>query len=235
MDVKNFDEIWKRIPPEEKLEMSVRAHSFGAIIAFFLFLILSGLAIGFKTPWLLWGGLAISPFIFQIASERDWKKRRSNTVLSYLAARSAVRRFAYNLNCFDLEVLILFRGKVKKLSLAELSGLNTAETLSKDPFNDYELAWVALFRDAIVVIAEGEGGAQLQFMHLLNDKLDFKVEELVIGGNANKVLEFSTLERKASKETFLLVSPKMPAALLALEQKINSTVFSTKPTKIAIE
>jgi hypothetical protein len=237
MDVQNFNELWKRIPPEEKLLLNSAANSFGVIIAFFLFLMLSALAIGYKEPLLLWGGLALTPLVFQLASSRDWRKRRSHTVLEYLAARSAVRRFAYNLCCLDLEVQLLFKGALKKVTSIEASDLDSPPTGDeKDPFSGYQPVWIAFFRDGIVIVSESIGGAQVEFMHLINDKLYLKVEEVVISGRAFKVLEFKSSERRASKgETYRIISLNMPAAINALEQKLNIAMLPFNKNKIIIE
>jgi hypothetical protein len=161
-------EIWRIIPPEEKFIMMARAQANGTLAVIMNIMALSGIAIGLKLNWLLWVAIAISPVVFQFVAGKEWRKLKPRIMLEYLAARSAARRFAFTCNSKDLSISMLFRGVLhEEIDINQYE--DELEAISR--MNEEAEVWITLLNDAVVVMTEGYGGAQLRFAQLINDKM----------------------------------------------------------------
>ena len=60
------EDIWGRIPPEERLEIMAAAQAKGVQASVMLLLMGFSVAIGLKAPWILFGTILLLPFAFQI-------------------------------------------------------------------------------------------------------------------------------------------------------------------------
>ena len=222
-------DIWRIIPPEEKLEMMAYAQSKG-VLAVIVALILGGTcAVALKIPGILWFSLATIPVVFQFAQGKAWRTVKPAKVLRYLAARSAARRYAFAQRGNDLNCMLMFRGKIERLYSAE----NAQDAIEAAIEQNKEAeVWIGLFRDAIVMMSEQPGGAKLEFGHLLNDKVSVEGKSPSDGGDyaSDKELIFSYTEDKlgddflesANKRTKQIkLTSKYPAALIAFEKKIQ--------------
>jgi hypothetical protein len=221
MDVLNADELWRKIPPEEKLNLMSRSHSDGIVCSFFFILIAATFAISYQKIELFWGSFVFCPIIFQFFSNRRWKQVRPEAMIRYLAARSAARRFAYGLKANDLTLKLIFRGKVEKI-YDEKNVLEQIEaTRSAGKVVD---VWVALFNDCLVCISERHGGAQLQFGALLNDKFSFsELEDSQTLSANSKMLELEFIDKRLGTKRAKL-SSSFPAAMSVLEQSLQKTL-----------
>jgi hypothetical protein len=211
VDAINHQEFWGRIPPEEKLLILHQAQAGGAMSAAVLVLAASGIAIGFQSPWIFWGSLIISPVVYKTISKGRFNKYRSNLMLLYLAARAAVRRYAYKYNAADLNVLLLFRGMLVKGT--ETSPYNEREEVAS-PLE----VWIALFHDTIVVIGEAVGGARLYLAHNLEPGLTVHGQSPEGEGDysRSRVVTLRS-ERYAS---FYRLTSDTPGALVVFEKKL---------------
>jgi hypothetical protein len=211
VDAINHQEFWGRIPPEEKLLILHQAQAGGAISAALIVLAASGLAIGFQSPWAFWGSLIISPVVYKTITKGRFNKYKSNLMLLYLAARAAVRRYAYKYNAADLTVMLLFRGLLVKGT--ETSSYNEREEV----ISPLEV-WIALFRDTVVVIGEGAGGARLYLAHNLERGLT------VHGQSPEGEGEYSTSRvvtlRSERYSSFYRLTSDTPGALVVFEKKL---------------
>lgn len=171
MEAIDSTELWRFIPPEEKITLLTRAQTTGVSSALVTILVGATIAIGLQEVWVFWGSMLISPLIYQLTAGRAWRGHRPRLMLEYLAARSAARRYAYSANSKDLSIDLLFRGTLKE----EFEKDELNEVLSDSIFGNSEAAvWIALFTDAIVIMEEKQGGAALRLGHLINDKLSVK-------------------------------------------------------------
>jgi hypothetical protein len=219
-------EIWRTIPPEEKLELMSQAHAKGIFVVLISLIIAGTIAVGLKLSWVLWGTLIASPFIFQFSAGKEWRGRRPRLVLEYLAARAAARRYAFSAKGKDLSVSMIFRG-----TLAEEFGEDKVqEALEAALENNREAAvWIALFGDSFVMMSEEIGGAKLQLAQVLNDRLSVDSKPGPSGKDyANGKELYLTVRSKRESERRYRVTSKHAAALVVFEKKLRMQMNSLK-------
>jgi hypothetical protein len=213
-------DIWRKVPPEEKLELMARAQSRGLAATIVLLVITGTMAVGLRMPWIFWAAFATIPFVFQFASAKAWRDIKPRTVLEYLAARSAARRYAYGAQSKDLTIDLMFKG----ILAADLSHLGeNAELEAHLDSRDRVPVWVSLFPDTIVMMSERAGGAQLEFVHSTLDRLEVTAESFDDANGEGRRLSFQIEARKGETQRWFLMSP-YPAALLVCERKIKRAV-----------
>jgi hypothetical protein len=206
-----YPEIWRKIPPEEKLELMARAQSRGVAATLALLAITATVAVGLKLPWLFWGAFLVIPIVFQFAAMKEWRTLKPRTMLEYLAARSASRRFAYVALSQDLTVLLLYKGTLERLPVDSGEQL---EDLSVDGTHGHTTpVWVALFPDTLVVMSERRGGAQPELVHTLREKLQLTAEGFDESGESRRLMVEINDETKPTQRWSITSS--YPAALLA--------------------
>jgi len=213
----SFFDVWRKIPPEEKLELMARAQSRGLGAAVVLLTITGTVAAGLRLPWIFWGAFMGVPFIFQFASAKAWRDMKPRAMLEYLAARSAARRYAYGCQCKDLTVVLMFRGVLQRqFDEEEIQSALEARVESKD----YIDVWVALFPDTVVMMSERSGGAKLEFAQSLGERLAIKAVDFD-NQNDSKQLEFTVENKRGDKHSWVLTS-SYPAALYVFERKAQA-------------
>lgn len=215
MKLTQEDEIWRQVPPEEKLQLIASAQSKGVLAALTVIVIAGTLAVGFKWVWIFWGSFAFSPIIFQAVSSKAWRALRPKSMLEYLAARSAARRYAFTSKSKELDLVMLFKGHMEE----EFSNEQLNEALEATIANTKEAeVWIALFRDAVVLMCERAGGAQLKFGEIIGDKFTLQssgASDKAYTSNKEVVLSIAD---KAGMRRVKLTS-QFPAALIVFEKK----------------
>ncbi len=216
-EIPDSSEVWRQIPPEEKLAMMNNAHATGVLATVISLIILCTIAVGLNLSWLMWGSFMTAPFVFQFASGKRWRALRPKTMLEYMAAKSAARRFAYAAGSKDMRVVLMFRG--------------TLETVFDDDHRTEELeaqiadhkqaeVWIALFADCIIMMSERPGGAELSFGYLLNDRI--RIEGRSPDGegeySSRRAVYFSCVDKLKEERHYVLTS-QFPAALVVFEKQ----------------
>lgn len=219
-------EIWRTIPPEEKIELLSQAHAKGILSAGTAILVSSTLAVGLHIPWILWGGLITAPFVFQFSAGKAWRGLRPRLVLEYLAARAAARRYAFSNKGKDLTVSMIFRGVLSQ----EFGEEKVQEALEAALENTKEAAvWVALFGDSVVMMSEDAGGARCQLAQVLNNKLTVESKTGPSGKDyANDKEVFLTIRNKKDEETRYKLRSRHAAALVVFEKKLQAQMKAAK-------
>lgn len=214
----DITDIWRNVPPEEKFEMMARAQSRGILVSFISILICATMAVGFQMPWLLWGSIIISPFVFQFATGKAWRDHRPKVLLEYLAARAVTRRYAFAVSAKDLGLKLIFKGRLEE----EYSDTNVQDALDRAFDNQRNIdVWVTLFNDALVVISERPGGARCELASPFNDKLMIEsISESKSDYSNGKTVIITLTDRTHVKRRFRLTS-RYPAALLVFEKQIQ--------------
>ncbi|NDC37111.1 MAG: hypothetical protein EBZ48_03555 [Proteobacteria bacterium] len=213
-------ELWRQVPPEEKLELLSRAHTIG-VMAMLAFIVAGAtLAVGLRHEWFLWGPLIASPLIFQAAAGRTWRAVRPRVMLEYLAARSAARRFAFTAKSKDLSLKLMFRGYISEVFEED----QVQEKLEAAIASTKEAAvWVALFGDAVVVMSERRGGATADFAQPLTDRLEVEVrnpDSAKSDYTAGKEVILSYHSRLLGHRKIRITS-KYPAAMVVFEKALG--------------
>lgn len=212
-------EVWRQIPPEEKLEMMARAHSHGLMTAVGVILVGCTCAISFQTVSLMWGSILISPIIFQVAAGRAWRGLKPRSILRYLAARSAARRYAYSAQSEDLTLDLIFQGTIEQVvdpgdaeAMLEAAAKNIQETE----------AWITLFRDTVVIMSERAGGAKQELVHPIDHRL-------LIQSRSDDGKDYST-----SKEVYLTTVQQIIDPLGESEVKTHYRLTSRSPGALVV-
>ncbi|MEZ4755069.1 MAG: hypothetical protein R3A13_12370 [Bdellovibrionota bacterium] len=209
-------DIWRQIPPEEKIAAMAKAQSAGFLSGAITIVVFSTLAVGFKTELLMWLSILVSPIIFQFASSKAWRDLRPRLLLEYLAARSAARRHAFNIGAKDLNMSLMFKGTLEETYEDEQKNIQAELDNRK-----VKKVWVALFPDSFVCMSERIGGAELRFAHIINNKFTLSTNEEEVGDySSDKILYFNSKERDWLGITFTL-SSNYPAALIAFEKTLR--------------
>lgn len=211
-------EIWRMIPPEEKFELMARAQSKGVLAASVCIIVFCTLAVGFKASALMWISFVVSPFVFQFAAGKAWRTLRPKALMEYLAARSASRRYAFSTRAKDLTPNMIFKGRLEELY--ENDQIQEALEAAIDNTKESEV-WITLFGDAVTMIAERYGGAELKFAALIDDKLEVVSASPSGSDYANdKELHITVRRREDNEKRFRLTS-RYPAALIVFEKKLK--------------
>lgn len=206
------------VPPEEKFELMAKAQSKGVLAASIAIIVCSTVAVGLKMSWIMWGSLVCSPFVFQFAAGKAWRGLRPRCLLEYLAARSASRRYAFTAKAKDLTPALIFKGKLERVY--EQDHLQEALEAIASKTKEAEV-WITLFGDAVVMIGERAGGADLKFAHVLDDKLSLQSHSPTGKEYASdKELLFTVTDKLLGDSKFRLTS-RYPAALMAFEKKVH--------------
>jgi hypothetical protein len=209
-----FFDVWRKVPPEEKLELMARAQSKGVGATLVLLIITGTMALGLRLPWLFWSTFLAVPFVFQFAAAKAWRDLKPRAMLDYLAARSAARRYAYGAHAQDLTVSLMFRGVLRP----EFGAEQEQEQMEAQIQNKAEVpVWVALFPDTIVMMSERAGGAKLEFAQSISEKLTITTRGFDNDGEQRQVI-LTSQGRKGNKLNWNLTS-QYPAALLVFERK----------------
>ena len=221
----NSSEIWKIIPPEEKIEVMAQSHCSGVLASMIFIVLFSTIAIGMQIRSLIWFSLIFSPIIFQYFSGIKWKKLKPKMILEYLAARSASRRYAYATNGRDLTLLVLFRGQfITKKNFGDIDPgqvENSSEIIEKD-------VWISLFGDTIILISEAQNGAILEFGHFIDNKIRILSSSVNDKNVRNKSVTLSYTDKRTAVEMEVGIKSKYPGALYVFEKKLESLMLKYK-------
>ena len=166
----------------------------------------------------MWVGFVVSPFVFQFACGKEWRSLRPRTLLEYLAARSASRRYAFAARSKDLTARMIFKGSVEQV----YGNDQVQEAMEAIIANNAKArVWISLFGDAFTMIAEKYGGAELKLAHLIDDRLTI-YSETASGKDydSNRALIIKAKSKEGDEKTFKISSP-YPAALVVFEKKIK--------------
>ena len=211
-------ELWRQIPPEEKFELMAQAHARGTWSATITLIVFCTVAVALKIQMLVWGGLLFSPMVFQFAAGKAWRTLRPKTMLEHLAARSAARRYAFTAHSEDLELVCMLRGHLERDFSAD--DVQSAMEAAIQKTKDAEV-WVALFRDALIMMSEQRGGAQLCFSHHLKHPME--IAGISPGGTEysnDHAIQITKTDRNGTESKYRL-SSAYPAALIVFEKKLR--------------
>lgn len=241
MEKIDSNELWRQIPPEEKFDLIARAQAKGIMVSVMTVIIACTVAVGLKQGWLIWASLILTPLLFQFAAGREWRGLKPRVMLEYLAARAAARRYAFTARAKDLHLTLMFRGKIERIFDDEEGKLKELEAAIE---NSKECAvWIALFNDAVIMMSERFGGAQLEFAHVINDKLEISGQSPGNKGEyaSDREILLSFSDRRSGGQK-VKVTSRYSAALVVFEKKLlqlqkditsrESTVAMPAPAEI---
>lgn len=238
--IKELD-IWRQIPPEEKLEVMARSQAKGIITCVMAIITCGTLAISVQSPWILWTSVLFTPFTFQFRSSLSWRSLNPAMVLRYLAARSVCRRYAYSAaHSKELELEVIFPAVIWKdpsLELEEGNGESSSpdasdkliesalKSFGKENISDKKIeVWVALFKDAVVFVKESPKGGQLMFASAINSRLRIHSRSDAENSDYDPKKELIIEQRKTNRKHFWNLKSKFPASLIVFEKKLQAKI-----------
>jgi hypothetical protein len=169
MDTISTDQMWSRIPPEEKFHLLSQSHASGTSAVLLLGLVCGVLAVGLGEQGIMWLALILLPIVFQQTAAKRWRELKPRTILEYLAVRSAARRFAFAARARDLSVHLIVRGNWTEDGPDESEQIATFETGVSS-----RAVWLILLGDCLVCLSEGAHGATLEYGAHLRDELEMQ-------------------------------------------------------------
>ncbi len=215
------EDIWGRIPPEERLEIMASAQAKGVQASLMLLLMGFSVAIGFKVPWILFGTILLMPFAFQIMSAKAWHLVKARPMLEYATARATSRLYAYHAGAHDLTPGLIFRAELEPVLQADEQD-ELSDELSEEPVA--KPVWVSLYPDTMVIIAEGPQGARLELGHSLFQNFSITAEGFdELEESSAKKLSIEVESHPGAVSRWNLAS-RYPATLLACERRAKAYI-----------
>ncbi len=223
MDRIDNSEAWRQIPPEEKFALMSRAHASGMLACTISLILGCTLAVGLHMQWLIWAPIVATPLIFQFAAGKAWRDLRPKIMLEYLAARSAARRYAYTADSKDLGVRLILRGHAEEL-FDQDHIQDAMEAIIAD--NKHASVWLALFNDALVIMAEKQGGAQCVSAQIISERIHLESKSLDDDGeySKNKELYLTMAPERTKPAKRFKITSDFPAALVVFEKKLQQAI-----------
>ena len=217
----SIENAWNSVALEERLELIARSHAVGLASGLGALVMLASVAYGFDEPLAFFGSLAISVALMPIFSSRYWRKHKPTTILQYLAVRSVARRYALGFNIRELDIVLIFRGRMKEIFESaeerELILQNRQHDYDQMPDEDTRV-WVSLFRGGVVILSEYNGGAKLESVTVLNEETLCRPAKPEEGGSKH-----ATVIRGAGdgRSRLLLIDSKYVGALYVFKQRLT--------------
>ena len=232
----SIDHAWQSVSLEERLELVSRSQATGVLAALAAVILIGCIAYGFDQIWLLGGGAATSIFIYPLFSSYTWRREKPALILAYLAVRAVARRYAYGYNIGDLDIILIYRGRMRELfrSKEEEAEYRQQQNVDIDvPLQDYKDVWIVLMRGGVVILSERPGGAKLEFITYITHESVLrkpKQEENAID-DRSIVIEGAL----SSKGRSVILTTRFPAAQYVFEKRFLALVEENKITQQSLE
>ena len=202
-----LDDIWQKIPPEEKRRVVTEAQTTGISTVVILVMFSAAIAIGLRQPWYFWGSFAIVPFLFQVASAKAWRIGKPRVIVEYTAARATAVYYAQQAKGSELIPSLLFKGTLSQ-DVSEEQGENfysfTQEEAeqSRGPIP----VWVTLFPDSFVMFSETSTGSRKEFACSIFDDISLGTEGFDEESGEQKKLTISLRNQAGVTQRWTLAS-----------------------------
>jgi hypothetical protein len=219
-------DVWQKLPPEEKLNLFAEAKATGISSVVITFIFATAMAIGLKTPWVLWGTFFVLPMAFQIASGKAWRVIKPKALVDYSVARATACFFAAKVGGRNMNPSIILKGSCQQ----QLPDSGDDDLLS-DPAELEQVraakaAWITLFPDSLVIFSESPQGAVNELSRPLVDRdLSITSQELdeFDDPRAPKTLIITAKNNKGEILRWTLSSP-FTDTLSAFERRFRSAL-----------
>jgi hypothetical protein len=220
-----LNEMWQKVPEEERREVLLRAQSKAVEACVILVIIGCTAGLSLHAPWILLCVVILLPILFQVISLQVWLNLKPDIVVRYFAASLTSQRYASLNNATDTNVKLIFRGLLEQIPLENAEKSEETELFAEELALESSPArevWVSLFPDSLVMIAEGDSGATLEFAHSTLENFAVALdsgEESAADSSTNRLL-IQTGNEEQITGRWILTSPH-PSTLAACERKIR--------------
>jgi len=175
-----IDLAWHSVALEERLELVSKSQATGVVACFFAVVFIGCAGYGFDQIWLLAAGFGSCMFFFPLFSSYSWRRGKPGLILAYLAVKAMARRYAYSFNIQDLDLILIYRGRMRDVfasreeeELAKQSGGRDGDILSTESRD----VWICLMRGGVVILREKRGGAKLDFLTLVTNESTIRIPD----------------------------------------------------------
>ena len=222
------NQAWNSVALEERIELISKSQADG-VLASLVFLTLSGsIGYGFNQIWLLAAGALGAFLIIPLFTSRSWRKQKPAIIMSYLAARSVARRYAYGYGIRNLDIILIFRGFLEE----SYQSAEDKAFAQKDEYIDFESSiegrkevWICLLRGGVIAISEKLGGAKLEFATAIDkDSACDSAEPTGQGDMASVTISGSG----KSKGRVVVLTSNYPGALYVFRKQCSRLIDEAK-------
>jgi hypothetical protein len=205
-----LQDIWQKIPPEEKTEVVSRAQS-TAISAILVVLMFGwAMAVGMREQWYFWGTFLIVPFAFQVATSKAWHALKPKLIVEYTAARATACFYAQQANGHHLIPSTQFRGLLERqFSDDQHPESDLSEERKEEPRGPVRV-WITLFPDSLVMFSETPFGSQREFAHSFSEDISVSTEEMEEDFGDQRRLMLSVRDEAGAERRWVLSSKHAP-------------------------
>jgi hypothetical protein len=227
----SVDAAWNSVALEERLELVSKCQADGLIAALGFTLMMGSAAYGFDKIYILLGSILGAMIIMPMFSSYSWRRGKPALILSYLAARSMARRYAYGANIVDFDVVLIFKGEMTQKSVNEDEELDQLVGKGVDLDNIDTKAipvWICLMRGGVVLMSEKLGGARLEFCTPIGQDL---VCQPTQDGDGNPTGALTINGISSARGRSVTVSSRFPAAFYVFERQLNRLIEEAPDTR----
>jgi hypothetical protein len=219
-----LDDVWQKIPPEEKQVVFTEAQTIGISTALILIMFGAAIGIGLKQPWFFWGSFAVVPFLFQVASAKAWNMAKPRIIVYYTAARATAVYYAQQVGGQNLVPSLQFKGTLSKEVSQE--DLEKADSFMQDEGQEIRppvSVWVTIFPDSVVMFSETPIGSRKEFACSIFEDISVGSDGFDEDSGEQRKLSISLRDDQGTEQRWLLSSTHT-GNLVACERKIQSAL-----------
>ena len=218
-----LQDIWQKIPPEERAEVVTRAQS--TAISTILVVLMFGwaMAVGMREQWYFWGTFLIVPFAFQVATSKAWHALKPKLIVEYTAARATACFYAQQANGQHLLPTVQFKGILERQFSDDQQTESDLSELSGDEHRGPVPVWVTLFPDSLVMFSETPFGSQREFAHSTMEDISASTDEMEEDFGDRRRLMLSVRDEAGAERRWVLTS-KHAAQLTVCQRRLLSAM-----------
>ena len=219
-----LDDVWQKIPPEEKKHVFTEAQTTGISTALILIMFGAAIAIGLKQPWYFWGSFAVVPFLFQVASAKAWHIAKPRAIIHYTAARATAVYYAQQAKGEQLIPSLQFKGILsREVPEEELEKEDSFMLEEPEERRAPVPVWVTLFPDSFVMFSETPLGSRKEFACSIFDDISVGSGGFEEDSGEQRKLTISLRNDAGTEQRWTLTSPHA-GNLVACERKLQSAI-----------
>lgn len=219
-----LDDVWQKIPPEEKQAVFTDAQTIGISTALILIMFGAAIAIGLHQPWFFWGSFAVVPFLFQVASAKAWNMAKPRVIVHYTAARATAVYYAQQVGGQNLLPSLQFKGILsREVSEEELEKNDSFMQEEGEERRPPVSVWVTLFPDSLVMFSETPLGSRKELACSIFEELSIGTDVGDEDSGEQRKLTISLRNDEGAEQRWILTSSHT-GNLVACERKLQSAL-----------
>jgi hypothetical protein len=220
-----LNDMWQKVPEEERRDLLLRAQASAMEACALTAVVGCAAAFSLHAPVLVLCVALLLPVLFRVISIKLCVRMKPQTLLQYVVAAIASKRYAAATISKDTSLKLIFRGSLESVPLDDSAPETAPEVSEEDARSNSTTVrdvWISLFPDSLIMISEGDNGAHLEFAHST-------LEDFVVALDSSENTESDSAMRRLLIQTgneeqitgrWVLSSP-YPSMLVECERKIQ--------------